>query len=87
MTRRIATKVVAITALLASACSQEANEPAHSTGPDLIVYNADVYTVDDDTPRATAFAVSDGRFLAVGGDEIRDTAGDNTRLVDARVVF
>ena len=34
--------------------------------PDLIVFNAKVYTVDSRTPRAEAFAVKDGRFVAVG---------------------
>ncbi|MGB7842566.1 MAG: amidohydrolase family protein [Salinimicrobium sp.] len=33
---------------------------------DLIVYNAKVYTVDDDFSAAEAFAVKDGKFVAVG---------------------
>ena len=33
---------------------------------DLIVYNANVYTVDQDFSRAEAFAVKDGRIVAVG---------------------
>ena len=33
---------------------------------DLVVFNAKVYTVDDRAPRAEAFAVKAGRFVAVG---------------------
>ena len=33
---------------------------------DLLVYNANIYTVDDNFSQAEAFAVRDGRFVAVG---------------------
>ena len=33
---------------------------------DLIILNANIYTVNDDAPRATAFAVKDGKFIAIG---------------------
>ena len=36
---------------------------------DLIVYNADIHTVDSTVPRATSFAVREGRFVAVGDSE------------------
>jgi hypothetical protein len=36
---------------------------------DLIIYNANVYTVDDNFAVQKAFAVKDGRFLAVGSTE------------------
>ncbi len=39
------------------------------TPVDLIVRNANVYTVDDDFSKAQAFAVKDGKFVAVGDDE------------------
>jgi predicted amidohydrolase YtcJ len=52
--------------------------------PDMIVINAKVYTVDDAAPRAQAFAVKNGRFLAVGSnDEIKAYAGAGTQTVDA----
>lgn len=60
--------------------------PAEDSGQiaDLIVVNADVYTSDPEQPRATAFAVSDGRFIAIGSDdEARAFAGDTTELIDA----
>ena len=44
--------------------------------PDLIVINAKVYTVDPAAPRAEAFAVKGGRFIAVGTNaEIKALAG------------
>ena len=46
------------------------------TDPDLVVLNAAVYTVDAGAPRAQAFAVKAGRFVAVGSSaEIRALAG------------
>ena len=36
---------------------------------DLIVYNANIYTVDDDFSKATSVAIKDGKFLAVGETE------------------
>jgi len=36
---------------------------------DLIVYNAYVYTVDSTFSTAQAFAVKDGKFIAIGSDD------------------
>src|SRR5277367_318665 len=53
--------------------------------PDLIVTNATVYTVDNASPTAEAFAVRDGKFVAVGkSDEIRGLAGKGTQMFDAK---
>ena len=53
--------------------------------PDLIVVNARVYTVDPAAPRAEAFAVSGGRFTAVGTSaDIRALAGKRTQTFDAK---
>ncbi|MBV8205652.1 MAG: amidohydrolase, partial [Acidobacteria bacterium] len=52
---------------------------------DLIVTNAKIYTVDDRLPRAEAFAVKDGRFIAVGSSsDISGLAGKSTERIDAR---
>lgn len=51
---------------------------------DLIVVNARVLTQDSAVPRAEAFAVKDGRFLAVGSNaDIRNLATARTRVIDA----
>lgn len=53
------------------------------TEPDLILYNANILTVDDAGPRAQAVAIADGRFLAVGSnDEVRGMSKPGTRQVD-----
>ena len=53
--------------------------------PDLIVVNGKVYTVDSLQPTAEAFAVKDGRFVAVGNTtDIRALAGVNTEIFDAQ---
>ena len=51
---------------------------------DLIVVNARVLTQDAAVPRAEAFAVKDGRFLAIGSNaDIRNLASARTRVIDA----
>lgn len=58
---------------------------AAAPAPDQIVINAKIYTMDTRAPRAEAFAVSAGRFLAVGSTaEIRAMAGPRTQVFDAK---
>ena len=58
---------------------------AAAIDPDLIVVNARVYTVDPSLPRAEAFAVNAGRFVAVGSSsEMRSLAGRRTQTIDAK---
>jgi predicted amidohydrolase YtcJ len=53
--------------------------------PDLVVFNANVYTMDARVPRADAFAVGGGKFLAIGaGADIRSLAGPRTETLDAK---
>src|ERR1700712_3677081 len=53
--------------------------------PDLVVINAKVYTVDAAIPRAEAFAVTAGRFSAIGStDDIKSLAGKSTQTFDAK---
>ena len=70
-------KILFITVLCLIGCD-EVKQSA-----DLIVLNANVYTVNDDAPRATAFAVKDGTFLAIGTSA---SIGENytaTQTIDA----
>ena len=54
-------------------------------GPDLVVYNARVYTMAGASPRAEAFATKNGRFVAVGRtSDIRSLATRRTQLIDAK---
>jgi predicted amidohydrolase YtcJ len=53
--------------------------------PDLVVLNANVLTVEPGAPPAQAFAVRNGRFVAVGRTEdIRALAGRRTQTFDAK---
>ena len=55
-----------------------------SVAPDLVVVNARVYTVDDALPGAEAFAVKDGRFIAVGStSDIHNLVEIGTEVIDA----
>ena len=55
---------------------------------DLVVVNARVHTSDATVPAAEAFAVKDGRFLAVGrSDDVRNLATARTRVIDAGGMF
>lgn len=52
---------------------------------DIIFFNGDLHTVDRDNPRATAVAIKDGKFVAVGNDaEAMAFRSDGTELVDLR---
>ncbi|MDZ4716805.1 MAG: amidohydrolase [Cytophagales bacterium] len=53
------------------------------TEPDLILYNANIHTVDPANPKAQAIAVAGDRFMAVGSDaEILRLATGRTKKVD-----
>jgi len=53
--------------------------------PDLVVYNAKVYTIDSARPRAEAFAIAGARFAAIGGSaDMRALIGKRTQAFDAR---
>lgn len=52
--------------------------------PDLIVINADVYTMDSTAPRVEAIGVSEGKFVAVGSSgDIELLADAETEVIDA----
>lgn len=58
---------------------------AATLDPDLVVFNAKVYTVDPASPRAEAFAVKNSRFVAVGSnDDIKSLIGKGTQTLDAQ---
>ncbi len=53
-------------------------------GADLALVNGRVYTVNDRQPRAEAFAILHGRFVAVGDTRtIRELITPRTRVIDA----
>jgi len=53
--------------------------------PDMIVINAKVYTVDEALPQAQAFAIKNGRFVAIGSTtDMRSLATPRTQVFDAK---
>ena len=55
-----------------------------SMEPELIVFNADIRTVDQTQNRAEAFAIKDGRFVAVGNnEEVLELKGATTESINA----
>src|SRR5215831_19972303 len=58
---------------------------AEGLDPDLVVFNAKIYTMDSSVPRAAAFAVKDGRFAVVGStEEVKALAGKSRQMFDAK---
>jgi predicted amidohydrolase YtcJ len=54
-------KILLFLILVFTSCSEQV---------DLIVYNAEIYTVDNNNNMATSFAVKDGKFIYVGDDSV-----------------
>ncbi|MCO7593810.1 MULTISPECIES: amidohydrolase [Pseudomonas] len=76
-------------ALWSSLPFASASDPAHanhsggSMTADLILFNGRLHTVDPEKPSATAVAIKDGRFIAVGSDaEAMALRGAATRTID-----
>lgn len=51
---------------------------------DLIVYNANIYTVDDAFGKAEAFAIKDGKFVEVGKSEQIKSKYASKEILDAK---
>ncbi len=64
--------------LLLFSCNSEENMKA-----DLLVYHANVYTVDSSFSKADAFVVKDGHFLEVGNSDSLRTKYDAKETIDA----
>lgn len=51
--------------------------------PDAVLYNGEIWTVDESQPRAQAVAIIGGRFAAVGSnDEVLHLASPRTKKID-----
>ena len=76
--KRILAAIIATFLLAASTFAQ-------ALFADLAVTNANVQTIDTKRPTARAFAVRDGRIVAVGSDaDIKPLIGPVTRVIDAQ---
>jgi predicted amidohydrolase YtcJ len=71
--------------LLIVACATGLGSGQATRPADLVLLDGRVVTVDDRFSLATALAVRDGRFVAVGSnDEVRRHVGTTTRVIDGR---
>lgn len=59
-------------------CSQE------KQNVDTLVYNANIYTVNDDFSKAEAFAIKDGKFIEIGTSEEIQSKYSSNNLIDAQ---
>jgi predicted amidohydrolase YtcJ len=65
-------------ALARGAFAQQPNAPA-----DMVLFNGRITTLDSRKPAASAVAIANGRFIAVGNDEqVLAHRGTNTQVVD-----
>src|SRR5580700_6454766 len=72
------------TAMLGSMGASPALAAAELAEPDVILFNGAVFTMEDGSPRAEAFAVKNGRFTAIGSsDDVRNLKGPRTLVIDA----
>jgi predicted amidohydrolase YtcJ len=55
-----------------------------ATAPDLLIHNGRLITFDEATEGATALAITGGTISAVGGEDLKDSAGPQTRVIDAQ---
>lgn len=68
-----------------SAGSAHASTQGAPMTADLILFNGKLHTVDREKPTASAVAIKDGRFLAVGTDaEAMTHRGDATQMIDLK---
>jgi len=78
-------KILVAVALASSVSAAQAQTQQGGVGPDLIVFNAKIFTGNRAQPEASALAVKDGRIYFVGSDEqVRGLANSETELIDAR---
>jgi predicted amidohydrolase YtcJ len=53
-------------------------------GPDLILHNGKITTLDASQPQVSAVAITGERITAIGGEELLETAADETRRIDLK---
>ncbi len=68
----------------AAAAGAATSKGAPAFSPDFILVNGNVLTMDDASPAAQAFAVQNGRFVAIGSNaDMRALATRSTTIIDA----
>jgi predicted amidohydrolase YtcJ len=84
-TRRDLLALTGASLIIPALGAQEQESPSTTSVPELVVFNARVFTVDPRQPRAEAFAIKNGRFLAVGSSaDVRNLIRPGTPTWDAQ---
>ncbi len=85
---RLVTTLIAALSLTSVAFSQDNQETsAHNIAPnivaDMVVWGGPIYTGNDDSPRAEAVAIHQGRFVFVGNKaDVAAFTGEQTTVID-----
>ncbi|WP_338767577.1 amidohydrolase [Bernardetia sp. ABR2-2B] len=75
-----------LSCLFLFSCQNESKKSTTTTKQeaDLIIYNAKIYTVDENIPTAQSFALKDGKFLEIGTDKEIQDKFESAEKVDAK---
>jgi predicted amidohydrolase YtcJ len=74
--------------LLLALCSVFVISGSIAQEADLLIWNANVYTVDPAKPKANAVGIKDGKIVFVGSnEELKHHIGSNTKQIDAKGKF
>jgi predicted amidohydrolase YtcJ len=80
----VRTLLIVLACLIAATFVVERVGHSQAAPPDLLIVNANVYTVDTAFSTAQAVAIAGGKFTAVGkNDDIRRMAAPSTKVLDA----
>jgi predicted amidohydrolase YtcJ len=64
--------------------AQTVTTPGAAPGADLIILNATIATLNEKQPAASALAIKEGKFIAVGEEtDVRKLQGPGTKTIDA----
>ncbi|MFC2098138.1 amidohydrolase [Bacteroidota bacterium] len=76
--------IILISMIISASCTTRTYETA-----DLILLNADVYTMEEDQPWATAVVIKGNKIIAVpeSDQEARKYSGDETKVIDLQGKF
>ncbi len=84
-TRREFLRTGVAAALACAVTSSATSGQAAAANADLILLNGRIATQDQRRPTASAVAIKDGKFLAVGsGKDVQTHRGDTTQVIDLR---
>ena len=77
-------EIISATVLTGAKAAAQSSGTLDATKPDVALENGRVMTMDDDLASAEAFAIKNGRFVAIGSnDDIRNIIDHSTEVIDA----